>query len=781
MRKQYLFIILIALLLCFIVCAFAENTIEPAPASDFIYVDNGSEVQINGYQGRGGVVRIPDTIDEMPVTRMAPNAFKGNESITGVVFPMNLTVIPEHAFEQCTSLSEIVFPDNLKCIEYCAFAYTNLHGVIILPHTLQTLECNAFMLCDKITGIVINSDCDIESYGLVNIYNLEFLYIAEGSKGTIGDNITNSSVLTEAIIPKDVKINGDAFPGANQLTIYTPAGSDAEKYAKANFIQVNTEDYEEKKAEYEKLYGTDSEGYMKSVPDSKPRSADEQTTELSTTVIQSGDTRVSGLYTYNIKGNGTVSIVDYDWDKSSGDIYIPSMLDGYTVTTIGEEAFAYGKEKNKEDVLIAIPDSINMIGEKAFYNYPVSTINIPSSVQSIGKAAFAYCDITQFIVDQKQPNYTTVDGVLYDKRNKALLAHPQKKTISSKIPEGILSISEYAFSGMMIGDKDSASLCFTDILPSTLTKIEPHAFENCTLYYSLNNAESGITNSNGTDHYIALLPRGLSEIGEYAFAGCVFKCNNDSTPDKIVLADKLNEIGDYAFSDCKFYDGFEYELIVSQSEMNRIGKYAFSSSAMSLKDNERMKVRIVLPDTVDEIGESAFFETHSVCLKEGTEIRTLGAAAFQNTIVYTDVKKETDQDVIPISLSIFGKIKKIPSLAFAYNSDDDLNTVETICIQEGITTIEESAFAGRKSLQSVMLPMTLTEINANVFLGCQKLLEVKIPESVMKIGNNAFERQFVTLIVKENSYAALWASENGYNYRFDENTDSLDWLNSDIH
>lgn len=40
----------------------------------------------------------------------------------------------------------------------------------------------------------------------------------------------------------------------------------------------------------------------------------------------------SGLYKYKIKGNGTVSIIDFDWNNNTGDLYIPSMLDGYVVS-----------------------------------------------------------------------------------------------------------------------------------------------------------------------------------------------------------------------------------------------------------------------------------------------------------------------------------------------------------------------------------------------------------------------------------------------------------------
>ena len=50
--------------------------------------------------------------------------------------------------------------------------------------------------------------------------------------------------------------------------------------------------------------------------------------------------KVSGLFSYEIKGNGTVKIISYDWSHhGNDDLYIPRMLDGYTVTEIGESAF----------------------------------------------------------------------------------------------------------------------------------------------------------------------------------------------------------------------------------------------------------------------------------------------------------------------------------------------------------------------------------------------------------------------------------------------------------
>lgn len=49
--------------------------------------------------------------------------------------------------------------------------------------------------------------------------------------------------------------------------------------------------------------------------------------------------RQSGLYTYRVRGNGTLTITKFDWYQNKGDIYIPNMIDGYTVTEIGARHF----------------------------------------------------------------------------------------------------------------------------------------------------------------------------------------------------------------------------------------------------------------------------------------------------------------------------------------------------------------------------------------------------------------------------------------------------------
>ena len=88
--------------------------------------------------------------------------------------------------------------------------------------------------------------------------------------------------------------------------------------------------------------------------------------------------RTSGPYTYEIKGNGTITITDFDWSQNEGDIFIPNMIDGYTVTAIGDEAINR-RPSSKERISITLPDSITSIGDFAFSYNNLGSINIPES------------------------------------------------------------------------------------------------------------------------------------------------------------------------------------------------------------------------------------------------------------------------------------------------------------------------------------------------------------------------------------------------------------------
>ena len=123
----------------------------------------------------------------------------------------------------------------------------------------------------------------------------------------------------------------------------------------------------------------------------------------------SASAATEGYYTYTVSNDkATITYVD---TSISGDVTIPSTLDGYSVVAIGGYAFRWceglesitipesveivgiyafdGCENLKS---VSLPDNLTSIGEKAFCACKsLESIAIPSSVTSIGEKAFIDC------------------------------------------------------------------------------------------------------------------------------------------------------------------------------------------------------------------------------------------------------------------------------------------------------------------------------------------------------------------------------------------------------
>ncbi len=104
-------------------------------------------------------------------------------------------------------------------------------------------------------------------------------------------------------------------------------------------------------------------------------------------------------------------------------------------------------------VNIVLPETLTNINSYAFYNCSnLKSISIPASVTSINSTAFYYATgLTEYIVDENNANYKSVDGILYSKDGTILISYPAKKTNSSyTTPDSVTTIGSYAFLGTQI-------------------------------------------------------------------------------------------------------------------------------------------------------------------------------------------------------------------------------------------------------------------------------------------------------------------------------------------
>ena len=225
--------------------------------------------------------------------------------------------------------------------------------------------------------------------------------------------------------------------------------------------------------------------------------------------------------TYEVVGD-TVTITDCD-ENASGALVIPSSYQGKPVTKIGESAF-WGCSSLTS---VTIGDSVTSIGKYAFrYCKSLTGVTIPDSVTSIGESAFWGCSsLTSIEVGKGNSEYSSEDGVLFDKYETVLIQFPAGKSGHYTIPDSV-TIGKSAF-------KNCSSLTSVTI-PDSFTSIWSWAFQYCSSLTSIT------------------IPDSVTSIGGNAFRGC-------SSLTSITIPDSVNSIGEWAFYDCSSLTNIYFE------------------------------------------------------------------------------------------------------------------------------------------------------------------------------------------------------------------------------
>ena len=162
-----------------------------------------------------------------------------------------------------------------------------------------------------------------------------------------------------------------------------------------------------------------------------------------------------------------------------------------SVTSIGYRAFSGCTSLES----VTIPDSVTSIGNYAFWVCTsLENVTIGNGVTSIGESAFGGCTSLESIeVDEENQNYSSQDGILYNKEKTKLICVPGGKSAVS-IPNSVTTIGYSAF-------YNCTSLTSITI-PDSVTEIGNSAFYNCTSLESIT------------------IPDSVTSIGESAFGGC---------------------------------------------------------------------------------------------------------------------------------------------------------------------------------------------------------------------------------------------------------------------
>lgn len=406
----------------------------------------------------------------------------------------------------------------------------------------------------------------------------------------------------------------------------------------------------------------------------------------------------------------TGTVTGYDDYTDAANLVIPSKINGVSVKSIGKGAF-----EGCVLTSITIPDSVTSIGDGAFCrSYNLTSINIPGGVTSIGKEALSDCQsLAGITVDSDNQNYTSENGVLFDKEKTKLIQYPIGSTQAAYIiPSSVTSIGDGAFYDCM------TSLASVTI-PSGVTSIGDEAFFYCYELASLTIPDS--VTSIGDRAFFACsgltsvtIPGNVESIGDSPLAYC------DNLTDISVDPDNKN----YTSGNGILFNKDKTKLIQYPAGKT-LTAYAIPDSVTAIGDSAfgwcKNLISITIPDSVTTIGEAAFLECESLksaAIPDGVTSVSQGEFAYCYELT---------------SVSIPDGVTSIGSYAFKM-----CNTLASIYIPSSVTSIDDGAFE-ETGLSSVTIPDGVTRIGCNAFWRCCNLTSVNIPESVASIGDGAFK------------------------------------------
>ncbi|MDD6270549.1 MAG: leucine-rich repeat protein [Ruminococcus sp.] len=304
---------------------------------------------------------------------------------------------------------------------------------------------------------------------------------------------------------------------------------------------------------------------------------------------------------------------------------------------------------------------------------------IENGVTSIGRGVFFDCtSLEEINVGSDNANYSSENGILFNKAKTELIKYPAGKTeIEYIIPDSVTSIGISAFNNC----KSLTSVT----IGNGVTEIGWGAFRDCTSLTSVT------------------IPDGVTSIGGYAFNGC-------TSLTSVTIPDSVTSIGDWAFKNCT-----SLTSVTIGNSVTSIGTDAFRECT-SLTS-------VTIPDSVTSIGECAF----------------VGSAYYNNSSNWRNRLLYIGNHLINTKYNVTGNVeirqgtKTIADKAFYC-----CGSLTSITIPDSVTSIGISAFENCYSLTSINIPESVTSMGNEAFCDCTSLASVTIPDSITSIGYHDF-------------------------------------------
>lgn len=600
---------------------------------DYVYTDGNrkavSALKVLPLKGDtyAGKVTIPEIVSyhrrKLSVTKVDSCAFDNCPELKEVVVPKSVTSFPsifgspevervtvDEENPEYRSLDGALYArgrfrnaDTDGCTELKYYPPAHPGERFVFPEFVDSIADGAFSGCKKLKSVVLSDKVTrIPSGTFANCINLESITWGAGIRAIWGKAFENCTALKSIVFPDSVEgVSSDAFRGCTNISSIT--------FAKGKYFDLD------------------------SLPkDCFPWGQDSFTLD---------GVRYAPYKAFDREEAALLAVVDLPKDA---DTFFPDITTLKIPAKVEHYGFIYKVSECKS----------------SFRQFPsLKRLELPSTVMKVDIAEIE--NLQEVVVDKGNTEFSTEDGVLFNKQKTVLLSFPRRRDVKEYlIPDGVQQIAEEAFCGQPFIEEI--------LFPDSTIAIEKRAFANCG---SLREVYLG---------------KDLKKIGVESFAYTAIE--------RFVLPPNARFVQQHTWDGKTPFYGSKLKAFELDGE-NEV--YAVIDGLLYIKNSWGLRLKfcplgyeghLQIPEGVSEIGACSCWgctELTSLFVPDGVKI--IGDDAFSGC-----TKLE--------SVDIDGHIDKLGSWCFA--GCTALKEIDCI----GVKEIADTAFGGDKGLK-LNLPFAL--------------------------------------------------------------------------
>ncbi|MBR4872478.1 MAG: leucine-rich repeat protein, partial [Clostridia bacterium] len=617
-----------------------------------------TSIQAHGLEGMDNLTSVD--FGDAKLENIDNFAFRFCYRLSTLNLPATVKNVGRYAFYGCKSLSELSLPESLEHIGSYAFLGTNDLDLYLASETMPAyLDENwDHGIRGYYTGVTNVETVGDYKYAILTSGNIAIIEYLGTDKtvdlttvnlgapiSVIGGSAFEDSTVEIIVLPETLtSIQAEAFQYASLKSIAIPAsvtfiGREAFAYTDIESLTF---------AENASLATIEQYAFERT---------DKLTSvaiPASVTTLGTGVFQKSGISSVTFSAGIALEEIP---QKAFMGTKLTTVALPDSVKTVNHNAFR--DILTLKTVAFGNSDGIRLLSN-VFYNTGLESLHIPANVTFIGEYCFVGLEnLTAITVDENNPNYKSVDGLLLTKSGRKLVTVPAGRTGSLNVPISVEEIGFGAFENTALDEilfDPNANILtlgyraffgaknLTSIhIPASVVSIDYYAFAYCeklqTVTFAEGNKLKGIYEGafcGDINLENITIPDAIVEISDFAFYGC-------TKITRLPISDthNLKGIYDYAFA----YTSIGGEFTTPETLID-IGPYAFLGTKIT---------KLTIPETNKKdlvIGIGAFEECNQ--LVEVT-LPFIGASYEDEELswfgyIFGAGASESNQTYIPTSL-----------------------------------------------------------------------------------------------------------------------------------